>query len=145
VVRDITKRNWIEAERQEAAAHRVGTWRDGPGGRRPAGRAGGNRTDLAAQRLSNARGQHQRQSSFLVSSRDIRLVIIDAGMPGSARLAQTLETKPGIRVLRVSSGPAWRDEPGSVTSADTPHIRRPVTALELREKLRVLLQPAQRR
>lgn len=59
--------------------------------------------------------------------------------------AQTLETKPGIRVLRVSSGPAWRDEPASVTSADTPHIRRPFTALELREKLRVLLQPVQRR
>lgn len=75
----------------------------------------------------------------LVSSRDIRLVIIDVEMPGSARLDQTLETKPGIRVLRVSSGPAWRDEPGSVTSPDTPHIRRPFTALELREKLRVLL------
>ena len=75
----------------------------------------------------------------LVSSRDIRLVIIDAEMPGTARLDQTLETKPGIRVLRMSGGPAWRDEPGSVTSTDTPHIRRPFTALELREKLRALL------
>ena len=75
----------------------------------------------------------------LVSSRDIRLVIIDAEMPGSARLDQTLETKPGLRVLRVSGGPAWPDEPGSVTSTDTPHIRRPFTALELREKLRALL------
>ena len=81
----------------------------------------------------------------LVSSRDIRLVIIDTEMPGSARLDQTLETKPGIRVLRMSGGPTWRDEPGSVTSTDTPHIRRPFTALELREKLRALLEPAQRR
>jgi CheY-like chemotaxis protein len=75
----------------------------------------------------------------LMSSRDIQLVIIDTEMPGSARLDQTLATKPGLRVLRVSGGPAWRGEPGSATSTDTAHIRRPFTALELREKLRALL------
>jgi PAS domain-containing protein len=81
----------------------------------------------------------------LVSSRDILPVIVDAEMPGSALLDQTLETKPGIRILRVSSGAGWWDEPGSVTSTDTPHIRRLFTALELRKSCVCCWQPAQRR
>jgi hypothetical protein len=65
-----------------------------------------------------------------VSSRDIRLVIIDVEMPGSARLDQTLETKPGIRVLRVSSGPGMErrigfgHEPGHAAHPQAFHCPR---------------------
>ncbi len=75
----------------------------------------------------------------LMSSHDVRLVIIDTEMPGSTQLHRMLGMKPEVRVLRVSSGLPCRDEPDSVTGADTPHIRRPFTPLELREKMRTLL------
>lgn len=75
----------------------------------------------------------------LLSSHEIQLILIDADMPGSALLDQVLETKPGLRVMRMSDSASGTREPASVTSAGTPHIGRPFTALDLLEKVRTML------
>jgi two-component system, cell cycle sensor histidine kinase and response regulator CckA len=75
----------------------------------------------------------------LVSSHDIELVLTDVFMPGSVVLDQALETRPGIRVLRMSGSTPGAPEPGSVTSAQVPHIRKPFIPADLLEKVRTVL------
>ena len=80
------------------------------------------------------------QALSLMSAQDIQLVLIDAVMPGSAALYQALETKPGIRVLRMSvTGPPGA---GSAEGARPPHVRKPVSAPDLLEKVRTVLAGA---
>jgi two-component system, cell cycle sensor histidine kinase and response regulator CckA len=75
----------------------------------------------------------------LLSSHEIQLILTDAGMPGSALLDQALETKSGVRVMRMSGSASVTREPALVTSAGIPHIGKPFTALELLEKVRTVL------
>jgi two-component system, cell cycle sensor histidine kinase and response regulator CckA len=75
----------------------------------------------------------------LLSSREVQLILADADMPDSALLDQALETKPGVRVMRMSGSASVTREPAPVTSAGTPHIGKPFTALDLLEKVRTML------
>jgi two-component system, cell cycle sensor histidine kinase and response regulator CckA len=70
----------------------------------------------------------------LLSSHEIQLILTDAGMPASALLDQALETKPGVRVMRMSGSASGTHEPAPVTS-----IGKPFTALDLLEKVRTAL------
>jgi two-component system cell cycle sensor histidine kinase/response regulator CckA len=75
----------------------------------------------------------------LLSSHEIQLILTDADMPGSALLDQALETKPGMRVMRMSGSASGTREPAPGTSAGTPHIGKPFAALDLLEKVRTVL------
>lgn len=75
----------------------------------------------------------------LLSSHEIQLILADADMPGSALLDQALETKPGVRIMRMSGFASGTREPAPVTSAGTPHIGKPFAALDLLEKVRTVL------
>ena len=78
----------------------------------------------------------------LLSSHEIQLILTDADMPGSALLDRALETKPGVRVMRMSGSDSGTRAPASVTSAETPHIGKPFTATDLLEKVRTVLAAA---
>ena len=75
----------------------------------------------------------------LLSSHEIQLTIIDADMPGSALLDQVLETKPGVRVMRMSGSASGTRAPVPVTSTGTPHIGKPFAAMDMLEKVRAVL------
>jgi two-component system cell cycle sensor histidine kinase/response regulator CckA len=73
----------------------------------------------------------------LLSSHDVRLLLTGAlmpGMPGPA-LTEALETKPGLRVLRMSGAPAG----GAKRGAGVAVIRKPFSARDLLEKVRAVL------
>jgi two-component system cell cycle sensor histidine kinase/response regulator CckA len=75
----------------------------------------------------------------LLSSHEIQLILTDADVPGSALLNQAAEAKPGVRVLRMSGPAPGTREPGPVTTAETPHVVKPVTSHDLLEKVRTVL------
>ena len=73
---------------------------------------------------------------------DVRLATpsgLPTDMPGSALLEQVLETKPGVRVMRMSGSASGTRAPAPVTSTGTPHIGKPITAMGLLEKVRAVL------
>jgi two-component system cell cycle sensor histidine kinase/response regulator CckA len=75
----------------------------------------------------------------LLSSHKIQLILTGADMPGSALLDQALETKPGVRVMRMSGSAPGTREAAPVTSAGIPRIGKPFTALDLLAKVRAVL------
>jgi DNA-binding NtrC family response regulator len=75
----------------------------------------------------------------LLSSHEIQLILTDADVPGSALLDQAVESKPGVRVLRMSGSTSGTREPAPVTTAETPRVGKPVTAHDLLEKVRTAL------
>ena len=78
----------------------------------------------------------------LLSSHEIQLIITDADMPGSVLLDRALETRPGLRVMRMSGSASQPREQGPVTSGRTPRIGKPVAAPVLLEKVRTVLAAA---
>ena len=57
----------------------------------------------------------------------------------SQLLDQAVESKPAVRVLRMSGSASGTREPGPVTTAEIPRVGKPVTALDLLEKVRTAL------
>ena len=75
----------------------------------------------------------------LLASHEIQLVLTDADTSDSVLLDQALRTKPDVRVMRMLGSASGTREPALVTSAGTPYIEKPFTALNLLEKVHIVL------
>jgi two-component system cell cycle sensor histidine kinase/response regulator CckA len=83
----------------------------------------------------------------LMSSCDVHLLLSDSilpGMPGLELVGRALGMKPGIPVLHMSGSTSGAIKPDAITRAGIPIIRKPFTAQDLLEKVRMVLDTRQR-